>query len=63
MARAALELADLQWEVFYVMSTDEALAHADIAYTRERLGWLPRYRFKHLPPSAVMKERFGADHA
>jgi nucleoside-diphosphate-sugar epimerase len=63
VARAALALADLQWEVLYVMSTDEALAYADIAYTRERLGWLPRYRFKHLPPSRAMKERFGADHA
>lgn len=49
VARLSLELADLAWEIFYVMSTDEALEVADIAYTRERLGWMPKHKFTHLP--------------
>ena len=63
VALAALECDDLGWEVFYVMSTDESMTHADTAYTRERLGWRPEHRFKHLPPSQTMRERFGEDYA
>ena len=62
-ALAAMELPDLGWEVLFVMSTDESMAHADTAYTRSRLGWRPAHRFKHLPPSKAMKERFGKDYA
>lgn len=50
VALAALELEDLQWEIFYVMSTDESMAFVDTRYTRERLGWRPRHPFKELPP-------------
>jgi nucleoside-diphosphate-sugar epimerase len=62
VARLAMELADLDWEVFYVMSTDESMTWVDTAYTRERLGWRPKYDFKWLPPSQRLKDRFGADY-
>lgn len=36
------------YEVFYVYGTPEAEQHVDVAYTRERLGWTPRYDFSQL---------------
>ena len=62
IALAALECENLQWEVFYTMCTDESMIHADTLYTRKRLGWMPKYRFKHLPPSRLMREVFGEDY-
>ena len=48
-ARLALELDDLGFEVFYVLGPPEALEMADVAYTRERLGWRPKYDFADKP--------------
>lgn len=48
-ARAALQLDGLGCEPFYLVAGPEAEAHADIAYTMERLGWQPRYRFDEFP--------------
>jgi uronate dehydrogenase len=48
-ARLALELPDLEYETFYVMCTDQAQAHYDVAYTRQRLGWKPQHDFTHMP--------------
>ena len=45
VARRALELNDLTFEIFYVVGGPEADAHYDVAYTRERLGWKPAFRF------------------
>ena len=36
------------YEVFYVYGIPEADQHADVAYTRERLGWTPQYDFSRL---------------
>jgi nucleoside-diphosphate-sugar epimerase len=62
-ALAAVELPDLEWEIFYVMSTDESMAHCDTRYTRARLGWMPTYKFKHLPPAQATKDVFGEDYS
>jgi len=48
-ARLALELDGLGFEVFYVLGTPEALERADVAYTRDRLGWRPTHDFAGLP--------------
>lgn len=61
-ALAALELEDLGFEPFYIMGTDEAMAWADVGHARDRLGWMPRYKFKELPPSQVLKDRFGPEY-
>ncbi len=50
VARLALELPDLAWEVFYAIGTPEAPRKYDVAYTRERLGWTPRHDFTWMPP-------------
>ena len=47
-ARLALERDDTAYEVFYVESTPESAERCDIAYTRQRLGWAPKYDFKEL---------------
>ena len=47
-ARLALEHADIGYEVFYVEGTPESAGRCDIAYTRQRLGWEPKYNFKGL---------------
>ncbi len=47
-ARLALECADIGYEVFYVEGTPESVDRCDIAYTRRRLGWEPKYDFKGL---------------
>ena len=44
-ARLALELEDLAFEIFYVLGPPEAADHADVAHTRTRLGWRPKYDF------------------
>jgi nucleoside-diphosphate-sugar epimerase len=62
IALAALECEDLRWEIFYTMCTDESMVHADTLYTRRRLGWTPKYRFKELPPCKPMREIFGPDY-
>ncbi len=47
-ARLALELPDLGYEVFYVQGPPDADRHADLAYTRQRLGWAPEHDFTRL---------------
>lgn len=49
VARRALELPDLGFEVFYVLGGPYADRHADIAYTQKRLGWRAKYDFSNLP--------------
>ena len=44
-ARLAVELDDLQCEAFYVLGHPGAAEHADMARTRDRLGWTPDYDF------------------
>jgi len=48
-ANAALRLPDLGCEVFYVLGHPDALEHADVAYTHQRLGWQPRHDFSKYP--------------
>ena len=48
VARLALETVDGSYEVFYVEGTPESAERCDIAYTRQRLGWAPKYNFKEL---------------
>lgn len=47
--RSALLIPDLKHEVFYLMAGPDAERFADIAHTRERLGWSPVHRFANLP--------------
>jgi nucleoside-diphosphate-sugar epimerase len=47
-ALACFECADLTYEVFHVMSTEESLDRAAVRYTCDRLGWKPRYDFSWL---------------
>jgi nucleoside-diphosphate-sugar epimerase len=47
-ARLALERDNIDYEVFYVEGTSESADRCDIAYTRRRLGWEPKYDFKSL---------------
>ncbi len=51
-ANAALRLPDLGCEVFYVLGHPDALEHADVAHTHERLGWHPRHDFTKYPRDA-----------
>jgi len=48
-ARLCLECADLGYETFNLMGTVESLDKWDVSYTRERLGWKPKYDFQWLP--------------
>lgn len=48
-ARLALEVPGLGYEIFYVVGPREAMDTWDVAYTRERLGWIPKYDFSWLP--------------
>lgn len=48
VARLCLEKADLGYEVFNVMSTEESMEKAAVSYTCQRLGWKPRYDFSWL---------------
>ncbi len=45
VARRALELPDLHFEILYVMGQPEADAFCDAAYTRQRLDWTPAHPF------------------
>ena len=49
MARRALLLPDLGFEVFWALSTPMAADHADMESTYRRLDWRPRYDFGNLP--------------
>jgi len=60
-ARLALELPDLKYEVFYVEGTPESAEKEDLAYTRERLGWTPKYDFKWLPTREEYEKRQAAE--
>jgi nucleoside-diphosphate-sugar epimerase len=46
---SALTLADLRFEVFYVLSHWRATERADLEHTRQRLGWQPSACFDHYP--------------
>ena len=48
-ARLALEREEVGYEVFYVVGTPESADRCDVADTRRRLGWTPKYDFKWLP--------------
>jgi len=50
-ARAALLLPDLRCEAFYLVAGPGAEDHADIAYTMQRLEWMPAYRFDSARPA------------
>lgn len=49
IARRALLLPDLGFEVFWALSTPMAKDHADMASTYQRLDWQPQYDFSNLP--------------
>lgn len=49
IARRALLLPDLGFEVFWALSTPMAADHVDMRHTYERLDWRPRYDFSNLP--------------
>ena len=49
VARLALEDTSIAYEVFHVMSTEEAMDTWDLRYTCDRLGWRPAYDFSWLP--------------
>lgn len=48
-AAAALKLGTLAFEIFYLMAGPGAEDHADIAFTKTRLGWNPLHRFEGKP--------------
>ena len=48
IARLALLLPDLGFEVFWALSTPMAAQHVDMAPTYQRLDWKPRYDFSNL---------------
>ncbi len=48
-ARLALDVPDLGCEAFYTLGHPSAESRADIAYTRQRLGWKPEYDFTAFP--------------
>jgi nucleoside-diphosphate-sugar epimerase len=52
IARLALLLPDLGFEVFYALSTPYALRRADMESTFKRLNWKPQYDFSNLPHDA-----------
>ena len=46
VARLALELDDLGYEIFYTLGHQDGEQLADVAYTKQRLGWQPVYDFR-----------------
>lgn len=48
IARLALLLPDLGYEIFWALSTPMAAQHADMEHTYRRLNWKPRYDFSTL---------------
>lgn len=48
IARLALLLPDLGYEIFWALSTPMAAKHVDMEYTCRRLDWQPRYDFANL---------------
>jgi nucleoside-diphosphate-sugar epimerase len=52
IARRALSLPDLGFEVFWALSTPMAGKHVDMEYTYRRLGWRPAYDFSNLAQDA-----------
>jgi nucleoside-diphosphate-sugar epimerase len=52
-AAAAIELDDLGCEAFYVLGHADADQKTDVAYTRSRLGWQPKYTFGKYPNDAA----------
>lgn len=51
-ADCALQLPDLGCEVFYVLGHRDSPRHADVEFTRRRLGWKPTYDFSQYPNDA-----------
>jgi nucleoside-diphosphate-sugar epimerase len=49
VARLAVELPDLKYDVFHVISAEEGLEECDVNYTCKRLNWKPQFTFSHLP--------------
>ena len=48
-ARLALEAETIGFDIFYLVAGPDAEQKADIASTRQRLGWEPKYRFEKFP--------------
>ena len=51
-AACALQLADLGCEAFYLLGHRDGEKHADVAHTRQRLGWVPAHDFSQYPDDA-----------
>jgi nucleoside-diphosphate-sugar epimerase len=56
-ARLALERDDIAFEIFHVIGTSEEKYSFDVAYTKKRLGWAPKYDFKWLPTEEQTKQQ------
>ncbi|HUT61323.1 MAG TPA: NAD(P)-dependent oxidoreductase [Phycisphaerae bacterium] len=54
-ARLAMELPDLGYEVFYVISAPEGARHFDVDYTRTRLGWEAQHDFTWMPAAKAQE--------
>jgi len=51
-AACALRLTDLGCEAFYLLGHRDGPMHADVAHTRQRLGWMPAHDFSQYPEDA-----------
>ena len=51
-AACALKLSDLGCEAFYLLGHRDGALHADVAHTRQRLGWTPAHDFSQYPEDA-----------
>ena len=53
-AACALRLSDLGCEAFYLLGHRDSAQHADVAHTRQRLGWTPAHDFSQYPDDAPL---------
>ncbi len=49
VARLCMKRPDISYEVFNVLSTDEAMTLSDLKHTCDFLNWKPAYPFRSLP--------------
>lgn len=54
VARLAIELPDLKYDVFHVISVEEGLEECDVNYTCQRLNWKPKFTFSSLPKKELV---------
>jgi nucleoside-diphosphate-sugar epimerase len=57
VARLAIELPDLKYEMFHVISSPEGLEECDVNYTCKRLNWKPKFTFTDLPKNEAVAQR------